>query len=123
MKSQQILCLQIHQDQTCFQATDSTARPPALFPVLVVGSGTEVAATTGAQEKGVGMRRKSSVLEWEVILLLSPMSRFTNICNPKIQTPEEDGWEAFMNKKGTPGSGVTAVPGTTIQDGSQRPAR
>ena len=112
--------MQIHPDQAFYQATDPTANPPVFFPVLVVGSGTEVAATTGAQEKGVGMRRKSSVLEWEVILLLSPMSRFTNTCNPK--TSSGDGWGAFKKKRLTPGSGVTAVPGTTIQDGDREKA-
>ena len=86
----------------------------------MAGSRTEVAATTGAQEKGIGIRRKSSVLEWEVILLPSPMSRFTNTCNPK--TSSGDGWEGFKKERVTPGSGVTAVPGTTIQDGDGSPA-
>ena len=117
MNGTKTFALQIHLDQTCFQATDPTANPPVFFPVLVVGSGTEVAATTGAQEKGVGMRRKSSVLEWEVILLPSPMSRFTSTCNPK--TSLGDGWEGFKKKRVTRGSGVTAVPGTTIQDGDR----
>ena len=31
----------------------------------------------------------------------------------------DDGWEAFKKKRVTPGFGLTAVPGTTIQVGDR----
>ena len=120
MKSQQILCLQIHQDQTCFQATDPTARPPVLSPVPLAGSVLKTDATTGADRGRVGLKPRTFVQALEPILLPSPMSRFTSTCNPK--TSLGDGWEGFKKKRVTPGSGVTAVPGTTIQDGDRNQA-
>ena len=48
------------------------------------------------------------------------MSRFTITYNPK--TFLGAGWGGFKKERVTPGSGVTAVSGTTIQDGDGSPA-
>ena len=61
MNGTNTFALQIHLDQPFHQATDPTARPPVSSPVLLAGSGMELAATTGAQGGGVGIRRKNSV--------------------------------------------------------------
>ena len=53
--------LQIHPDQPFHQATDPTANPPVSSPALLAGNATEVAASTGVQDGGVGFKRKSSV--------------------------------------------------------------
>ena len=49
----------------------------------------------------------------------SQMNRFTNTCNPKKASLMDDGWEGFKKKRVTLGFGLTAVPGTTIQDGDR----
>ena len=53
-------------------------------------------------------------------MLPSQMNRFTNTCNPKIALVMDGGWEA-SKRRGImkPGFGLTAVPGTTNQDGDR----